>query len=674
MRQMNQNRQRNNNGKQNNKHSDNHYQRNANHQHQTQNSYNNGYNPVPPYNNYGSQFQGGNGYYGNQGGAQMYPKHNQFNPYPPPNQFQHPHQIPMAHMNMGGAPMMPQYNQQYNPMMQHPMNTMPHYLQSPHTMNIPVNNHQNQHSLNTNLNNQPNPNNQLRGQPSPLKSQDSSPYKSNLAVGKNRVKSSQVLEEIEEKKLSSQEANSHGSARGQYYSQSQGTDSHYYSTASMPNIMVAKSETNSFKQHSSSIKVNTWSGNKKIVSNGSTKDAVGSQMFLAPPGVKVQADMNTGISFDELQNIIKTPNHQTGPKPNLFNSKTSSRHRSSLGNQSSQNNLKQLANKMKNRKSLFSTVGGRPGLNISGVDGQNISNIHPAISMQIPSQSKSPEPQQVMKGFQRSPTMPNAGTYGGDDLSISGGKETVVNPGSIYNEGGRRASNFSIPFQHPDSRRGSLWNFQGLPQDEATRGANFNLYAAPQAQVQVQPPPYQDRRRSHMLPQAIYPQPWPQVQVGPRRSSEILGNPMGGQSYFYGQQGYNPRVFDPLQAPKEESEQSVDSSVHEEEHDSIRKESNADEVIFKDNSLNSEESREIMTSGSLLTVPVKEKQRVKSFDLREHSGSRQGNNSGSISVIEETLSEKQCSKSQADENEEINESKSKSSDNETDLLKECFEL
>ena len=82
-----------------------------------------------------------------------------------------------------------------------------------------------------------------------------------------------------------------------------------------------------------------------------------------------------------------------------------------------------------------------------------------------------------------------------------------------------------------------------------------------------------------------------------------------------------------------------------------------------------------MTSGSLLTVPSKENAKtVKSFDLGE---TKEKDNSRSISVIEETLSEKHSPKNQLEEGNEVrteeeeDDSKSTPSD---DLLKECFAL
>ena len=97
---------------------------------------------------------------------------------------------------------------------------------------------------------------------------------------------------------------------------------------------------------------------------------------------------------------------------------------------------------------------------------------------------------------------------------------------------------------------------------------------------------------------------------------------------MYGQPGYNQRVFDPLQVAKEVPENLVSSSSDEDSEDeSPLKHKKVRVRKFKDNSLNSDESREIMTSGSRLFVPKKEKQqRVKSYDLTANRDSRK--NSG----------------------------------------------
>lgn len=102
----------------------------------------------------------------------------------------------------------------------------------------------------------------------------------------------------------------------------------------------------------------------------------------------------------------------------------------------------------------------------------------------------------------------------------------------------------------------------------------------------------------------------------PRRSSEFYGNI---NSSYYKQckpQGYNNRIFNPLQAPEEESESnssSVEPLGEFSEDNNIKKEDS--DYDFDDKSLNSEESKEILMSGSSLVMAEKQKHRLKSLDL-----------------------------------------------------------
>ena len=125
----------------------------------------------------------------------------------------------------------------------------------------------------------------------------------------SRPGSCQVLDEISEKNKNSTESQGEPSTAGHFYSKSQGTDSLYYSTASMPTRVVVNSDNSKRQGPYSNVNVQqTWSENKKLI--GSEKDTKTSN-FLAPPGIQVEADMNTGISFEEMQTMVTGKNSKT---------------------------------------------------------------------------------------------------------------------------------------------------------------------------------------------------------------------------------------------------------------------------------------------------------------------------------------------------------------------------
>lgn len=543
----------------------------------------------------------------------------------------------------------------YNPMgpqMQpQPVNFIPPHMPDPHKLSIPLQNSSTT-PVDTNLQNSSSNNQQ------PLDSQNdnfnsltlNSPKKArNFRLKK--AKSYQILDEIEEKKHNSQGANSNSSVRGHYYTRSQDTNSQYYSIHSMPTLVAALSDHSGPVQNTPQIHqakstgVNTQPWSEQFNSNNSIIDA-STGMFLAPPGVQVEADMNTGMSVDELKTTLQ--GNASEHSGNIFDTSVKSNH------------LKELADKMKNRKSLFSGLT-RNALNSNSGNGDGGNIPKPVISLSIPTENRSPDKKKQSptkgKNFYRSITMPNAHEHKPEQ----GGKveerldsyicqeDTQGNSSSSKTEQSRRESNFSLPMNLPGSQKTSLWaqNVPSVTNQEATnkRQSNFSLYNP--YSISEQNISYPDRRKSQMNKMNIT--TLQQEDDVPRRSSEFYGNYSQGRPIY--KYGNSERKFDMLKAPQEESEfYSVQSSG---------KSSSLNKVV---ESINSDDSTSHVANPYMLTAPTKDNKGARSSNL------------GELSETEKS-SEAKCSISQSGEIDRLQkETISNSGDDETDLLKECFAL
>jgi hypothetical protein len=259
---------------------------------------------------------------------------------------------------------------------------------------------------------------------------------------------------------------------------------------------------------------------------------------------------------------------------------------------------------MKNRKSLFASIG-RPQITVNNSEGVQITQSPNTSRLSIGNSSPSSKdsPTKLRKSFYRSPTMPNAIAENNDPNGGDGIGQPTIGSSAAMTDGGRRTSNFSIQFTKPESKRGSIWEYN-IPNQIGEVDENSNAYKRSSTyslynqhnQVPM------DRRGSHMNPQQGYVKPWPEV---PRRTSEYYGQKSRAPTNNFGPPGLEKRFFGQYKAPLEIDE-SNQSSDEESSDLGVNVNSNfqtkTDEV-FKDKSLKSEESREILASGNLLNIP-----------------------------------------------------------------------
>lgn len=451
----------------------------------------------------------------------------------------------------------------------------------------------------------------------------------------------------------------------------------YESIRSVPNKAAQKNGSSAVTNNPHWMKSQSegfyaWNGSYPTNSNCSTKETASSGAYLAPPGVKIQADMNSGMSLNEMKNsIMRYPQ-----KPNFFHEPSSFKQGSRLEKPAHSHNSKELAHQMKNRRETF--YGScRTGLS-SNFANQESSNLPPVISIPIldPNTSMNPHREQNNKNFKRAITMPNA----------LGNQTTIEEIGYSYKEGmadydcskqikgARRISNFSIPDQ-------KIGNFLGLnyPQISVMEEQNQN-----NSNSQNMHPPdlsYPKRRNCQMFSQPNHDNPWPSVDV-PRHSSEFLGNFNPNNPPLQNDNKKNKECNNQLKCnclvtlqeknePKTRNQKGFDQIL---ENKKVRKEnSNGSSLQSGSNQSNNIEKKKFT-----LNAPKTEKHRVKSFNLGSSTpGHKVGINSGAHSDFnddEQVEISLRKLKTQEQSNLEVNNDKSSSPDDETDLLKECFAL
>lgn len=218
----------------------------------------------------------------------------------------------------------------------------------------------------------------------------------------------------------------------------------------MPNLRALSYH--SYTEGVNSLKVKTWSGNKRgnIVDHQVTEDAT---VFLAPPGIDLVGDMNSGMSFsDKKAKYDNEPKME--PSEMLFTENNSSA-------QMPNENLKHLAETMKNRRSIYA-ASQKPSIIVINPSGDTInpdkksgSNLlsvpveldkHRGFQRSPTIPSKNPQPP---RSFTRSPTMPvneehysipevfsnNSNTDHTDSIAFSvltDGDIEYLNPNSLY--------------------------------------------------------------------------------------------------------------------------------------------------------------------------------------------------------------------------------------------------
>lgn len=160
----------------------------------------------------------------------------------------------------------------------------------------------------------------------------------------------------------------------------------------MPNLRALSYH--SYTEGVNSLKVKTWSGNKRgnIENLQVTEDAT---VFLAPPGIDLVGDMNSGMSFSDKKGKYDNSEPKMEPTEMLFSENNSSA-------QMPNENLKHLAETMKNRRSIYA-ASKKPSIVIINPAGDTINPDKKSGSnfLSVPMENDK------SKGLQRSPTIPS---------------------------------------------------------------------------------------------------------------------------------------------------------------------------------------------------------------------------------------------------------------------------
>lgn len=405
-----------------------------------------------------------------------------------------------------------------------------------------------------------------------------------------------------------------------------------------------------------------------VYSNNSTKANSGSGAYLAHPGVQSQANINPGMSTDEIKpNNFRKPLRPNFHTPSYFNQ------RRYLPFPMSHPNLTHFPDKMKNRRATFNGAG-QTGFTFNFQNQEN-NNLPPVIPSPIIDSNRFPEYQQDKNKKQNSNwsiTRPitqagrttNTAVKEYADLNTEGVTDTSFN--NIY--GGKRISNLTVP----NTLKGNHWGHNPLISHNVDQDkTNFNL----QNNYPLESS-YVDRNIYQMFPRQNYSTPWPSV-TELRSDSQFLGSSLQKKKPNL---NYNQRAQEfsnqlKVTNLKPYQEERCSKAFTKNEQDCFLENINIHRLeTLNGNSLKSGDHQR---KKSAMYVPKMEKQRVSSFNLGNISGQKINNNLGTHSDCNgDEPGELKCRRcpTQEQSNLEVNDKKSSSTDDETDFWKECFAL